>query len=101
MTSIIFSRTVEEHLSDIKQVFKKLKLRNVKTLNEIQQMPLLHKRNTTFRMHSQHQGHPSITFKGTSHPEHAPTPEHPNKFVPSFGLVGYYRKFIKDFHKNS
>ena len=44
-----------------------------KTLNEVQQMPLLFKRNTIFRTHSQHQGHPTITFKGTSHPEYAST----------------------------
>ena len=44
-----------------------------KTLNDIQQMLLLYKRNTIFRTHPQHQGHPTITFKNTSHPEYAST----------------------------
>ena len=96
---IIFSRTAEEHLSHIKQVFEKL--RNVK-LHEVQQMPFFHKGNTIFRTHTQHQGHPSITFKKTSHPNHSPpkTPKQTPKQVCTFlGLVGYYRKFIKNFAK--
>ena len=36
-------------------------------------MSLLCKRNSIFRTHSQHQGHPTITFEDTSHPEHAST----------------------------
>ena len=58
---IIFSRTAEEHLSNIKWVFWKIK--RWKALHEVQQMPLLHKGNTIFRPHSQHQGHLTITFK--------------------------------------
>ena len=44
-----------------------------KTVNEVQQMSLLYKRNTTFRTHPQHQGYPNITFKNTGHPEYAST----------------------------
>ena len=68
---IIFRRTAEEHLSHIKQVFEKL--HSVKALNEVQQMPFLYKGNTILRTHPQHQGHLTITFKNTSHPEHAST----------------------------
>ena len=66
---IIFSRMAEEHLSHIKQVFEKL--RYCKALHEVQQMPFLHKGKAIFRTHSQHQGHPTITFKNTSYPDHA------------------------------
>ena len=66
---IIFSKTVEEHLSYIKQVWETMHC----NLNEGQEMPLLFKRNTIFRTHSQYQGYPTITFKDTSHPEHAST----------------------------
>ena len=68
---IIFSRTAEEHLSHIKQVFEKVT--SSKTLHEVKQMSLLHKRKSIFRAHSQHQGHLTITFDDTSHPEHAST----------------------------
>ena len=67
---IIFSRTAEEHLSHIKQVLEKLQAAK---LHEVKQMSLLHKRNSIFRTHSQHQGHLAITFEDTSHPEHAST----------------------------
>ena len=61
-------------------------------------MPLLHKGNTVFKTHSQHQGHLTITFKTqaiqTMHP-----PKTPKQVCTFLGLVGYYRKFIKDFMK--
>ena len=44
-----------------------------KTLNEVQQRPLPFERNTIFRTHSQHQGHLTIIFKDTSHPEYVST----------------------------
>ena len=48
---IIFSTTVEEHLS------------HCKAFNEVQQMSFLPKGNTILRTHPQHQGHPTITIK--------------------------------------
>ena len=68
---IIFSRTVEEHLSHIKQVFEKL--RNAKLSMKFSKCHFFTKENTIFRTHTQHQGHPTITFKNMSHPNHAPT----------------------------
>ena len=67
---IIFSRTADEHLPNIKQVFEKLEAAK---LHEIKQVSLLHKRNTIFRTYSQHQRHLAITFKNISHPDHAST----------------------------
>ena len=69
-----------------------------KTLHEGKQMSLLHKRNSIFRTHSQHQGHLTITFTETSHPEHAST-QNTQQVHAFLGLVGYYRKFIKNFAK--
>ena len=51
-------------------------------------MSLLHKRNSIFRTHSQHKGHLTITFKNTS-----------QQVCAFLGLIGYYRKFIKNFAK--
>ena len=69
-----------------------------KTVYEVKQMSLLHKRNSIFGTHYQHQGHPTITFKDTSHPEHASI-QTPKQVCAFLRLVGYYRKFIKNFAK--
>ena len=44
-----------------------------KTLNEVQQMPFLYEGNAIPRTHRQHQGHLTVTFKNSSHPEHVST----------------------------
>ena len=69
-----------------------------KTLHEVKQMSLLHKRNSVFRTHSQHQGYLTITFENRSHPDMHP-PKTPKQACAFPGLVGYYRKFIKNFAK--
>ena len=61
-------------------------------------MPLLLQRNSMFRTYFKHQGHPPTTCEDTSHPKDAPT-ETPKQIHAFLGLVGYYRKFIKDFTK--
>ena len=67
---IIFSTTVEEHLSHIKQVLRSYRL---KTLNEAQQISFLYEGNTIPRPHPQHEWHLTITIKNLSHQEHAST----------------------------
>ena len=52
-------------------------------------MSFLYEGNTIPRTHLQHQGHLAITFKNKI----------PQKICDSLGLVGYYRKFIKNFAK--
>ena len=98
---IILSRTVEEHLSHIKQVFEKLQaailsMKLSKCHFFSKEIQYLGHILSTMNIHSKkHHGHP---FKDASHPEmHPPTtPKHVCVFL---GLVGYYRKFIKDFTK--
>ena len=63
---IIFSTTVEEHLSCIKQVLRSM---HCKTLNDVQQMSFLYEGNTIPRTHPQHQGHSTILIKNPSHSE--------------------------------
>ena len=93
---IIFSTTVEEHLSHIRQVFEKLctaKL-SIKFSNcyffmkEIQYLGLILSTKGIWPL-------PSKTHCiQNMHPPKMP------KQVPAFlGLVGYYRKFIKNFAK--
>ena len=69
-----------------------------KTLHEVKQMPLLFQRDSIIGTYSKHQGHLTITFKDTSHSENASTNSSETSFA-FLGLVGYYRKFIKDFTK--
>ena len=71
---------------------------NCKTLNKVKQMPFLYKGNTIPRTHPQHQGHLTITSKTSSHPEHASTQNAQTSSCLSW-MVGYYRKFIKNFAK--
>ena len=71
-----------------------------KTLHEVKQMSLLHKRNSVFRTHSQHQGHPAITFEDTSHPEHASTQNtQTGSCLP--WLSRLLQKIHQNFHENS
>ena len=68
---IIFSTTVEEHLSLIKQVFKKL--HSAELSMKFSKYHFFTKGIKIFGTHPQHQRHPTITFKNTNHPEHAST----------------------------
>ena len=71
---------------------------NHKTPNEVQQMSFLYKGNTILRTHPQHQGHLTNTIKKSCYPEHAST-QMPKQVHAFLGLVGYYRKCIKNFAK--
>ena len=95
---IIFSRTAEEHLSHIKQVFEKLRAAELSMkLNKCH----------FFTKEIQYLGH-ILSTKGIQ-----PLPPktqviqnmHPPKTLKQvcafLGLVGYYRKCIKNFAKNS
>ena len=82
---IIFSTTAEEHLSNIKHIFEKL---HTAKLNEAQQMSFLYEGNTILRTHPQHEGHLTIAFKNTSHPEHASTQNAQTSLcLPWFGRI--------------
>ena len=86
---IIFSTTVEEHLSQIK-----------KSLWETTQMSFLYKGNTILRTHPQHQGHPTITFKNTSHLEHPSTTNAQTSLhIPWFSRI--LQKVYQEFCENS
>ena len=61
-------------------------------------MPPLFQRNSIFRTYFKHQGHLPSTFEDTSHSKNAPTNNSQTSSC-LIGLVGYYRKFIKDFTK--
>ena len=91
---IIFSKTAEEHLSDIRKVFKKLRLAKLSM-----KLSKCH----FFSQEIQYLGH-ILSTKGI-HPlpsktqaiqkMHASTT--PKQLHAFLGLVGYYRKFIKNF----
>ena len=68
------------------------------TLNEVQQMPFLHKWNTIFGTHTQHQGIWPLPSK-TQAIQNMHPPKMPKQVHAFLGLVGYYRKFIKNFEK--
>ena len=63
-------------------------------------MPFLYKRNKIFRTHSQNQGHPTIAFKKQAIQNMHP-PKTPRKVHAFLGLVGHYRKFIRNFAKTA
>ena len=95
---IIFSRTAEEHLSHIKQVFEKL-----------QAAKLSMKISTChfFTKEIQYLGH-ILSAKGiqplpskTQAIQNMHPPKTPKQVHAFLRLVGYYRKFIKTFCKNS
>ena len=93
---IIFSRMAEEHLSHIKQVFKKL--RNA-------MLSMKFSKCYFFTKEIQYLGH-ILSTKGIwpllSKSQAIQTmdlPKTPKQVCALLGLVGYYRKFIKDFAK--
>ena len=96
LDNIIFSRTAEEHLSHIRKVFKKLQLAKLSMkLNKCH----------FFSKEIQYLGHilstkcicPLPIKTHAIQMMHPPTT--PKQVCVFLGLVGYYRKFIKDFTK--
>ena len=70
------------------------------TVNEVQQMSLLYKRNTILRTHPQHQGHLTITFKNTGHTEYASTQNAQTSLnLPWISRV--LQKIYQKFHQHS
>ena len=93
---IIFSRTVEEHLNHIKWVFKKL--RNAHLSMKLSKCHF-------FPMEIQYLGH-ILSTKGikplpskTQAINNMHPPKTPKQVCAFLGLVGYYRKFIRNFAK--
>ena len=93
---IIFSKTPQEHLSHIRMVFEKVKLANLSM-----------KKNKCifFCKEIQYLGH-ILSATGirplpakTHAIQHMQSPVTPKQVRAFFGLVGYYRKFIKGFAK--
>ena len=69
-----------------------------KTLHEVKQMSLLFQRDSIFRTHSKHKGHPTITLKDPSHPEQATTKNtQTGSCLPQFSrlLQEIHQKFCK------
>ena len=93
---IIFSRTVEEHLLHIKQVFEKLQSANL-----FIKLSKCH----FFSKEIQYLGHILSTKGICPLPSKTPAiqkmhpPTTPKQVCAFLGLVGYYRKFIKDVTK--
>ena len=95
---IIFSTTADEHLSHIKQVFEKLS-----TAKFSMKLSKCH----FFTIEIQYLGH-ILSTKGiwplpskTQAIQNMHPPKMPKQVRAFLGLVGYYRKFIKHFCKNS
>ena len=93
---ITFSKMAEEHLSHIKQVFKKL---------QSAKLSMKSSKCHFFTKEIQYLGHILSTkgiwpllSKNTSHPDMHP-PKTPKQVHALLGLVGYIRKFIRNFAK--
>ena len=70
-------------------------------VNETQQMSLFHKGNLVFRSHTKHKGDKATTNKKTQAIQNMLPPKMSKQVHGFLGLVGYYRKLIKNFCKNS
>ena len=95
---IIFSKTPQEHLSHICMVFEKLKTAN---------LSMKKSKCSFFSKEIQYLGH-ILSATGiqplpskTHAIQHMNPPTTPKQVRAFLGLVGYYRKFIKGFAKNS
>ena len=91
---IIFSKTEEEHLKHIEQIFKRLEFFGLKMKRE---------KCAFFKKHIQYLGH-LITEDGFRPlPEKLeiirkmPAPKNPKEVKQFLGLIGYYRKFVPRF----
>lgn len=91
---IVFSTSLQEHLENLKSVFKKLRESNLKI--QINKSEFLRK-EVSFLGHI-------VTSDGikpnpdkTSAVKDFPIPRTPKQIKSFLGLLGYYRKFIKDF----
>ena len=93
---IIFSRTAEEHLSHIRKVFEKLQ--SAKLSMKLSKCHFFLQGNSIFRTYLSTKGiYPLPSKTQAIQKMHPPTiPIQVHAFL---GLVGYYRKFIKDFAK--
>ena len=91
---IIFSRTAVEHLSHIRKVFEKLQ--SAKLSMKLSKCHFFS--NSMLGTHFKHQGHLSTTLKTQAIQKMHP-PMTPKQVYAFLGLVGYYRKFIKNFAK--
>ena len=93
---IIFSRTAEEHLSHMKQVFEKL--RNTQLLMKLSKCHFFTKEIQYLRHILSTKGIRPLQSKiqaiNNMHP-----PKTAKQVCTFLGLVGYYRKFIKNFAK--
>ena len=93
---IIFSKTLQEHLSHIRMVFEKLKSAN---------LSMKKSKCTFFSKEIQYLGHILSTtgirpLPSKTHAiQHMNPPTTPKQVRAFLGLVGYYRKFIKGFAK--
>ena len=81
LDDIIFSTTAEEHLSHVKQVFEKL-----------------HSAQLSMKLSKCHFFTKEIPSK-TQAIQNMHPPKMPKQVCAFLGLVGYYRKFIKNFAK--
>ena len=93
---IIFSRTVEEHLEPIKQVFEKL--RSAHLSMKLSKCHFFTKEIQCPGIYPQQQGHQALTIKNSSHKNMHPL-KTPKQVCTFLGLIRYYRKFIRNFAK--
>lgn len=91
---IVFSTSLQEHISNLNQVFNKLEQANLKV--QLDKSEFLHK-EVAFLGHI-------VSSEGVKpNPEKIeavkkfPIPKTPKQIKSFLGLLGYYRKFIKDF----
>ena len=95
---IIFSKTVEEHLDHIKQVFKKL--RNVHLSMRLSKWHFFTKEIQYLRYILSTKGIKPLPLKTQAIQNMHPL-KTPKQVYAFLGLVGYYMKFRKNFAKNS
>ena len=91
---IVFSKTEEEHLQHLEEIFKRLKHFDLK---------MKHQKSSFFKKHLQYLGH-LVSEEGFEPlPEkleairNMPRPKTPKEVKQFLGLIGYYRKFIPRF----
>ena len=93
---IIYSSTPEEHLQHIKTVFEKL--HHAKLSMKLSKCHFFAKEIQLPQTHSRHGRDQTSPSQNRSHQGHDP-PVNPKQIRAFLRLVGYYRKFIKNFAK--